>query len=177
MTTTAALVFLGTPAISLFPLDGLAAEGAQAFTTTPQPNGQAVTQCGGMSPAQNTCLAGLAEDACQTSPCWPDVHGGLAYTGSITAYVWGKDRVGQDKFVAYACSYVADSSVGVLGLVSGGCSGSSNAPYECNLNPATGRTVCGNFLWPPFKLSGVASAPVSGTAALGSWSTLVEKGD
>ena len=175
MTVTAALVFLGTPATSLWPIDGLPAVGAQLFSPTPRANGESVTHCGGLSPMQNACLAGLAQDACVDKACWPNVQGGLAYTGSITAYIFGKDRFGADRYVAYSCSYIADSATSVMGVVSGGCSGSSNAPYECNRNLQTGRTECGNYLWPPFSLKGLATPPVSGSAPLGSWSTTVER--
>lgn len=175
MTAVAALVLLGTPATSVWPLEGLPATGAQLFQPSPRVNGNAVASCGGTAPVRVNCATPFGEDACKWVGCGPNVQGALAYTGSITSRVWGKDRFQNDRYVQWSCTYIAGSSTQVGGIVSGGCQGGSNAPYECNKNPSNGLTECGNWLWPPFRLEGVASPPPAGVAALGSWSTTVER--
>ena len=175
MLSLASLVFAGTPATSVWPLDGLAATGGQLFQPQARTNGNAVSTCNGESPVRNACSAPLDDNACRLRACWPNVQGGLAYTGTITAYVYGKDRLGAERYVAWSCSFLANSATTVGGVTRGGCSGTSNAPYECNQNPLTGKDECGNYLWPPFRLAGVATPPVSGTAPLGTWTTSVQR--
>jgi hypothetical protein len=175
MTAVATLVLIGTPATSVWPLQGLPAAGGALFSPTPQAHGSAVAQCGGMSPTLNACATTLDEEACRLRACWPTVKGGLAYTGSITTTVLGKDRYGVERYVYYRCSYIASSSTQVGGVVNGGCQGGSNAPYECNRNPTTGAMECGNYLWPPFRVVGSATPPIGGTAPLGAWTAAVER--
>lgn len=174
MSVVATLVFIGTPATSLWPIDGLAASGAQLFQ--PRVNGQSVKDCGGMSPLTNACAVPLSARPCgDEGGCGPDVRGGLAYTGSITAYIFGQDRFGTQRYLSQSCSYIAGSSLSVGFVHGGGCQGSSNAPYECNEDPATNQMLCGNWMWPPFRLSGVATPPVSGSAPLSTWSVVVAR--
>lgn len=175
MIAAVTLVVAGTPATSFDPLKGLPAVGGQLFQPSPRVTGSSVASCGGLSPLSNACSSLFREDACRTAACWPNVKGGLGYTGSITASVWGKDRYGVDRFVSWTCDYIAGSSTQVGSVVSGGCRGASNAPYECNVNTATGLTECGNWLWPPFRLAGAATPPVSGSAPVSSWTAAVER--
>lgn len=176
MTAVAALVLIGTPATSVWPLEGLPGTGAQLFQTGPKVNGNAVASCGGTAPSVTNCAKGFGEDRCRLTACAPDVQGALAYTGSITARVLGKDRYGNDAYVQWTCQYIAGTSTTVGPADFGGCEGGSNAPYECNVNPVHGVRECGNWLWPPFTLKGFATAPPLGVSGpLGSWSVSVER--
>lgn len=176
MTAVAVFVLIGTPATSVWPLEGLPATGAQLFQTSPKANGNAVAACGGTAPSVTNCAKPFGEEACRLVACAPDVQGALAYTGSITARVMGQDRYGHAAFVQWTCHYVAGSSLTVGAVTRGGCEGGSNAPYECNTNPVNGVQECGNWLWPPFTLQGLASPPPAGLSGpLGGWTASVER--
>lgn len=175
--TIAAAALLAPGAISLWPLDGLQAAGGQLFQPSPRLDGSSVASCGGLSPLTNACVASVPSTACANSVCAPNVRGGLAYTGTVTASVAGKDRWSQPVYVSWTCSYIASTQANVWGIGAGGCWGSSNAPFECNTEPGTGEELCGNWMFPPFRLTGAATPPPPGAAPpLGSWSVEVTRG-
>ena len=146
--------------------------GPALFEAKPVLDGVVVSNCGGTSPQSNACNAGVSSEACGDG-CAPNAFGGLGFTGTSTSMVWGKDRDGADKYVSYSCSFVAGSQTSVFGASTGSCWGGSNAAYECNRDPQSGKVVCGYFLWPPFRLVGTASGGLGGP--VGSWRVTLER--
>jgi hypothetical protein len=169
MTLVAALAFLGTPALSTWPLDGPVPPTAGIFQAKPSLAGSVMENCGGISPKDLYCSKDIGSTRCVGRLCSPNVKATPGYTGSITSWVEGAqnpDGTGV-KRVGVRCTFTAGGQTTVGSVVRDGCMDDSSPGCEstCMLFPIRGCEC--------FRLTGHAT-PGGKNAHVGQWSAVAE---